>query len=129
MSNRKQERKSKLFYTLLFFLALNIIVLSFIRWQHSTPYDKAAWLAGINDTYKPTTRRRMLRSIQNEVLQVGTTHAAIVDALGESDTDEYFQDYDFVYWISPDSSLSDSEWLVIELDENGKLVNTAILTD
>lgn len=71
----------------------------------------------------------MLKDIRRNVLRIGMTENEIIETLGDSDSDEYFRGYDFVYWIGPDSSYIDSEWLVLKLDEDGKLHLTDIVTD
>lgn len=52
--------------------------------------------------------------------------------LGVSDTDTYFQSYDFVYYLGPEQASYvgiDSEWLCITLDEQGLFVSADIRTD
>lgn len=127
--NSKIHRRFKLIHFVLILVAINAIIIGFYRWTFSKPFDQSLWLAGINDIDSPTIRKRMLRDVRRNVLTPGTSLNEIVRTLGNSDTEDYFRGYDLVYWIGPDSSYIDSEWLVITLDEDNKLVETAILTD
>jgi len=51
--------------------------------------------------------------------------------LGNSDSEFYFPEYELVYWLGPEGGIMgiDSEWLAIDLDENGNLLSTNIVTD
>lgn len=125
----KRNRKFKLVHLVLIVAAVNAIVIGYYRWTFSKPFDQTHWLEGINDTDAPTARKRMLRDVRRTVLRPGISREVVIQALGDSDTDEYFRGYGLVYWIGPDSSYIDSEWLVITLDENGKVVESTIMTD
>lgn len=129
MSNLKSNRRFKLIHLVLTIAVINAIVIGYYRWTFFKPFDQTQWLAGINDTDALTIRKRMLRSIQRTILRPGISMEDITQTLGVSDTDEYFRGYGLVYWIGPDSSYIDSEWLVITLDEDGKFVQSAIVTD
>ncbi len=124
-----KQRKFKLVHLILIVAAVNAIVIGYYRWTFSKPFDQSQWLEGINDTNTPTVRKRMLRDIRRTVLRPDISREEIIQQLGDSDTDEYFRGYGLVYWVGPDSSYIDSEWLVITLDEDGKFVQSAIMSD
>jgi uncharacterized protein YpmB len=127
--NSKKKRKFRVIHLFLILFGAFIMVNGYHWWTFSKPFDKAEWIAGINDTESPTLRKKMLKNIQSRLLQPGMTQMEIIETLGSSDTDEYFREHDLVYWIGPDSSYIDSEWLVIDFGEEGKLVSTAVVTD
>ena len=130
MKNSKKKRKFRVIHLFLILLGAFIMV-NWYYWQQafSIPFAKASWFAGINDSERPTVRQRMLEDIQSRLVQPGMARTEIITALGNSDTDEYFREHDLVYWIGPDPSYIDSEWLVIDFDEEDKLVSTAVVID
>lgn len=61
----------------------------------------------------------------------GLTREDVVELLGEPRPTGYFRDYDLVYWLGPErGAISiDSEWLVMRLDNNGRVVEERLVTD
>ena len=53
----------------------------------------------------------------------GKTREEVTELLGEPSHDGYFRSYDLVYWLGPERSWIsiDSEWLVIKLDDKGRV--------
>jgi hypothetical protein len=62
---------------------------------------------------------------------LGKTRAEVVELLGEPPPTEYFADWDMVYWLGPERGFIsiDSEWLVLRLAEDGRVVDNLILRD
>jgi hypothetical protein len=61
----------------------------------------------------------------------GRTRAEVVALLGEPRPTNYFTEYDLVYWLGPErGAISiDSEWLVLRLDKDGRIVEERLVTD
>jgi hypothetical protein len=61
----------------------------------------------------------------------GRTRAEVVALLGEPQPSGYFREFDLVYWLGPERSPLgiDSEWLVIRLDERGRVAEDRLVTD
>jgi hypothetical protein len=62
---------------------------------------------------------------------LGKTRAEVVELLGEPPPTGYFADWDMVYWLGPERSFIsiDSEWLVLRLAEDGRVVDNRIVRD
>lgn len=60
----------------------------------------------------------------------GMTRAQVVALIGEPTEKEVFQEYDMVYWLGPERGLigTDSEFLVIRLDANGRVSLVQLVT-
>jgi len=53
----------------------------------------------------------------------GKNQEEVIELLGKPSDSGYFRSYDLVYWLGPERSWIsiDSEWLVIKLDDAGKV--------
>ena len=74
----------------------------------------------------------MLKDIQANILIPGITAQEIEQTLGISDTDAFFQSYDFVYYLGPEQGSVfpiDSVWLCINVDSHGMSVSAEVRTD
>lgn len=90
------------------------------------PFDPVAW----NATPHGRARAEMAdRIVARESLQ-GMARAQVVQQLGEPVTDG-FESSELVYHLGPERGLFsiDSEWLLVELDANGRVRQTQIVTD
>jgi hypothetical protein len=88
------------------------------RWNDSSEVAKGA-------------RLRMADGlVQTGALQ-GKTRAEVVALLGEPPATGYFTDWSLVYWLGPERGFMgiDSEWLVIALDDAGRVGDCRIVTD
>ena len=65
------------------------------------------------------------RTLQNK------TRAAVIKMLGEPPETGYFRDWDMVYWLGPERGFIsiDSEWLVLRVDADGRVVEYRIVRD
>lgn len=62
---------------------------------------------------------------------VGRTRAEVVALLGEPPPTGYFAEWDLVYWLGPERGLIsiDSEWLVLRLGADGRVVENRLVRD
>jgi hypothetical protein len=62
---------------------------------------------------------------------IGKTRAEVVELLGEPPHTGYFADWDMVYWLGPERGFIsiDSEWLVVRLAKDGRVVDNRIVRD
>jgi outer membrane protein assembly factor BamE (lipoprotein component of BamABCDE complex) len=62
---------------------------------------------------------------------LGKTREEVVELLGAPPSTEYFANWDLVYWLGPERGFIriDSEWLVFQLDANGRVNDNRIVTD
>ncbi len=62
---------------------------------------------------------------------LGKTRDEVMQQLGEPPPTGYFADWDMVYWIGPERGYFsiDSEWLVLRLGEDGRVVENRIVRD
>lgn len=62
---------------------------------------------------------------------IGKTRAEVVELLGEPPPTGYFADWDLVYWLGPERGFIsiDSEWLVLRLAEDGRVIDNRIVRD
>ncbi|MBM0745269.1 hypothetical protein JOY44_27750 (plasmid) [Phormidium sp. CLA17] len=53
----------------------------------------------------------------------GKTKAEVIELLGKPSNDGYFKTYDLVYWLGPSRGgfSVDSEWLLIQLNDSGRV--------
>ena len=77
------------------------------------------------------SRLRMIESLTLSGRLNGITRTEIVSLLGPSDDTNYFNEWDFVYWLGPERSFIslDSEWLVIKIGPTGRVVDYRIVSD
>jgi hypothetical protein len=62
---------------------------------------------------------------------LGKTRAEVVRLLGEPPPTGYFANWDLVYWLGPERGYIsiDSEWLVLRLSGDGRVVDNRIVRD
>jgi hypothetical protein len=62
---------------------------------------------------------------------LGKARAEVVDLLGEPPPTGYFADWDLVYWLGPERGYIsiDSEWLVLRLSAEGRVIDNRIVRD
>ena len=77
------------------------------------------------------SRLRMIESLTLSGRLSRITRAEVVSLLGPSDDTNYFNEWDFVYWLGPERSFIslDSEWLVIKIGSTGRVVDYRIVSD
>ncbi len=94
-------------------------------------FDSEVWKKPSSSSYEGPVRIRMVDDLLWEYDLVGMASEEVTILLGPTDNLGYFDSYDFVYWLGPERSFFgvDSEWLVILLDDNGKVSRHKIVTD
>ena len=77
------------------------------------------------------SRLRMIESLTLSGRLNRIKRAEVVSLLGPSDDTDYFNEWDFVYWLGPERSFIslDSEWLVIKIGATGRVVDYRIVSD
>ncbi len=64
----------------------------------------------------------MMDELQGQHALKGLTRQEVIELLGEPTPTEYFSDWDIVYVLGPTPIFPiDFEWLIIRLDENGRV--------
>ncbi|PEQ88554.1 hypothetical protein CN481_19385 [Bacillus sp. AFS006103] len=92
----------------------------------SDKFNQERWLN------KPTERVDMVDNLLSEIRLKGKTKAEIIDLLGEQEEEVYFKELNtLVYYLGNERGFFsiDSEWLVIWLDDKGKVTDYEIKTD
>jgi hypothetical protein len=61
----------------------------------------------------------------------GKTRRQVIELLGKPSDDGYFRDWHLVYWIGPERGFMsiDSEWLVLRLGRDDRVVECRIVRD
>jgi outer membrane protein assembly factor BamE (lipoprotein component of BamABCDE complex) len=80
---------------------------------------------------KQGVRLRMADRLIARQMLLGKTRGQVVEMLGEPTSTAYFRDWDMVYWLGPERGFFriDSEWLVLKLGANGRVVENRIVRD
>jgi hypothetical protein len=73
----------------------------------------------------------MADDIVHSQLLLNKTRAEVVSLLGEPPKAEYFKHYDLVYYLGPERSFFsiDSEWLVVKLGKDARVIEAALARD
>ena len=92
-------------------------------------FDPAAWQD------EGQVQRGVRLAMADRLVACGTlvrkSRAEVVGLLGEPPPTGYFADWDLVYWLGPERGFFgiDSEWLVLRLDADGRVVDNRIVRD
>ena len=92
-------------------------------------FDAAAWKSQLDE--KPV-RLAMVRDLMRRHNLVGKTRAEVIALLGPPlSGDHKFGDEDMVYWLGPENGFIsiDSEWLIIDLGDDGRVVSASVVGD
>ena len=100
------------------------------EWLNRRPFDAGAWQAA-KEKWQDPVRQRMVDDLLRRHRLVGMTRERVVELLGESDTTDYFRDWDLVYWLGMERSWIsiDSEWLVLRLNAQSAVTEARLVTD
>jgi hypothetical protein len=62
---------------------------------------------------------------------VGLQRDSVFRMLGPGDRTDYFKEYDAVYWLGPERGMMsiDSEWLVLRIGIDGRVLEAKVVTD
>ena len=105
-------------------------IVTFWRLQYpGRAFDAQAWLT---DEREDSGVRQLMadRLIARRVL-IGKRRSEVVEMLGEPTPTTYFNDYDLVYRLGAERGFVsiDSEWLVVRLDESGRVSHAGFAQD
>lgn len=94
-------------------------------------FDKAIWIDENKIYDTPHPRVAMVQTLIDDHLSKGMSRAAVEDIIGAPTDTPYFADHDMVYWLGnePNAYSIDSQWLVLDLDDDGLVAEIQLLTD
>lgn len=112
--------------------ALLLVVANLSIWRIWFPgqaFDPVAWQS--EDKVQKGVRLGMADRLVAQGTLRGKSRAEVVELLGEPPPTEYFRNWDIVYWLGPERGLFsiDSEWLVLRLDQTGRMADYRIVRD
>jgi hypothetical protein len=92
--------------------------------KQTIPFDSAVWKKSDSWEQETFPRQGMAQDLINNRKLNGQTRAEVIELLGEPDSErEYEGGHQLNYWLGPDSGYGiDSEWLMIELDDAGRVM-------
>src|SRR5690606_25296328 len=94
-------------------------------------FDATGWQDEASVYREPYPRLAMADDLLRRGVLNGLSSDSLVRLLGPKPETEYFNEWDFVYWLGPERGLAriDSEWLVIELGADSTVVHAEIVRD
>ena len=86
-------------------------------------FDSLEWKNAGNQNQYSYPRLKMADELISSRTLYGKNQEEVIELLGKPSDSGYFRSYDLVYWLGPERSWIsiDSEWLVIKLDDAGKV--------
>lgn len=95
---------------------------------NQTAFESTQWKLHLSG--QDIVKQKMVDDLLSKHQLVGMTKANIDELLGTPPRTNYFQDYDYVYWLGPERSALgiDSEWLGIKFDR-GVVIKAENLRD
>ena len=91
-------------------------------------FDPSLW----GNSHTPASvRLRMADDLVDNKKLIGLMRQEVVARLGEPPKTEYFKEFDLVYYLGPERGFMsiDSEWLVMKLGPDGRVVRATIARD
>jgi len=91
-------------------------------------FDRSLW----GNSHTPASvRLRMADDLVDNKKLIGLMRQEVVARLGEPPKTEYFKEFDLVYYLGPERGFMsiDSEWLVMKLGPDGRVVRATIARD
>jgi len=91
-------------------------------------FDPSLWG---NSRTPASVRLRMADDLVDNKKLIGLTRQEVVARLGEPPKTEYFKEFDMVYYLGPERGFMsiDSEWLVLKIGPDGRVVRATIARD
>jgi hypothetical protein len=99
-------------------------------WFSVSRFDPVKWED--ESQVQKGVRLRMADGLIARQTLLGKTRTEVVDLLGEPPSTGYFSSWDMVYWLGTERAgymSIDSEWLVLRLDDEGRVTENRILND
>jgi outer membrane protein assembly factor BamE (lipoprotein component of BamABCDE complex) len=106
-----------------------------LYWFRGAPFDRAAWLDDAQ--IQQGVRLKMAdRLVARRTLE-GMSRSQVVALLGSPPRQEYFPEYELVYWLGRERKplfsfmfiSIDSEWLAVKFGDNQRVSKAKILRD
>ena len=119
-------------WVLIPFLMLLMTVVAWLVWWYWTPgraFDPVAWHDEAQ--VEQGVRLGMADRLVARGTLMGKTRAEVIDLLGEPSGSGYFAHADLKYWLGRERSYFsiDSEWLVVRLGADGRVIEYRIVHD
>ena len=94
-------------------------------------FDAAVWRDTVLAFSAAAPRGCMVDDLLAGRRLAGLPRAEVVALLGADARTGYFREYDLVYWLGPERGpfSIDSEWLVLRLDQAGRVAEAKLVTD
>jgi hypothetical protein len=113
------------------FVLAAVALIGGLSWYMLLPgrhFDPARWK---NAATPASVRLRMADDLVENKKLMGLTRQEVVARLGEPPKTEYFKNFDLVYYLGPERGFIsiDSEWLVLKLGPDGRVVRATIAND
>jgi hypothetical protein len=123
------KRRKRWFVGALGLLAVVAALMVWRTWLPGRAFDPVSWRD--ESQVQRGVRLGMADWLIARRTLLGKTRAEVVELLGEPPPTGYFGDWDMVYWLGPERGLIsiDSEWLVLRLAQNGRVVDNRIARD
>lgn len=106
---------------------------SFVVYQEITKvrFDSSRWKQAGHPNQDSYPRLNMADDLISSRKLYGKTKQEAIELLGKPSDSGYFRTYDLTYWLGPERRWMsiDSEWLVIKLDDRGRVTEYRLLTD
>jgi hypothetical protein len=94
-------------------------------------FDSKQWKSSPSEFSHSSVRLRMADDFLAHHFPFGKTRSAVVEILGEPDDTAYFKAYDMVYHLGQERGwlAIDSEWIVLQLNDEGIVTTARLVTD
>ena len=101
---------------------------SWFAFRPGRHFDPSLWG---NSQTPASVRLRMADDLVDNKKLIGLTRQEVVARLGVAPKTEYFKEFDMVYYLGPERGFMsiDSEWLVLKLGPDGRVVRATIARD
>jgi len=113
-------------------VAVGLLTLAAIHfWKaRPLPFDRAVWNAEVADL-EDNRRHRMADWLVQRRRLIGMSRAEVISTLGEPTVTSHFRKYDLVYVLGNERGWMsiDSEWLLMRLDDAGRVSAAEIARD
>jgi hypothetical protein len=98
---------------------------------HRIPFNSVAWQDEKQIESDDPIRIRMVDDLIRSRRLGGLKRADVEHILGKPNSTGYFEGHDFAYWLGPSRRMLsiDSEWLLIDFDNNGTVKSYSIRRD
>ena len=116
----------------LLFIFTSLIMATYLGFYAPLPFFSSVWEDRYNQPHKfLDTPHRMVDGFLITNRLKGKSQSEIEELLGVPPETSYFSDWDMVYRLGTERGFIgiDSEWLVLQLDNDGKVIDAQIVYD